>query len=585
MRRRSLFVWCVACVLTGVALVAAGRAATEAQPVAADIVLVNGAVLTVDANDSVAEAVAIAGGRIAAVGSNAEIRSRVSPATEVIDLAGRAVTPGLLDAHAHFSSGGAQRLFVVDLAYPGVKSIEDVARQVREQAAKRPAGAWIEGRGWDEGKLAERRLITARDLDRAAGGHPVYLTNTTGHYGVANSVALALAGITKDTKDPPNGTIDRYPDGTPTGVLKESAQGLVRRLVPGRTPDELARGIRELASAFNAEGMTGAKDPGIASGTWDAYQRVLADGGLTVRIFALWSGGSTVDAAQALVAARAASTRPYERRDNDLLIAGGVKLFMDGSGGARTAWLYDEWNKEQVEVDRGNHGYPADDAAVIRSMIRRYHDAGMHVSTHAIGDRAIDWVVDSYAQALAATPTRGLRHGIIHANIPSDRAIEQMATLQRTHDAAYPEPSATFTWWIGDTYAGNFGRARALRLNPFRTFLAKGIRWANGSDFSVTPFAARYGIWSAVAREPLLGIYGSAPFGRSESVDVKTALRAVTIWAARQMFLENQIGSIEVGKYADLAVWDRNPYLVATEQLKDLQCQLTLFNGRVVYRR
>jgi predicted amidohydrolase YtcJ len=178
-----------------------------------------------------------------------------------------------------------------------------------------------------------------------------------------------------------------------------------------------------------------------------------------------------------------------------------------------------------------------------------------------------------------------LRHGIIHANIPSDRAIDQMAMLQQASDAAYPEPSATFTWWIGDTYAGNFGRTRALRLNPFRTFLAKGIRWANGSDFSVTPFAARYGIWSAVAREPLLGIYGSEPFGRSESVDVKTALRAVTIWAARQMFLENQIGSIEVGKYADLAVWDRNPYLVPTAQLKDLQCQLTIFNGRVVYRR
>jgi predicted amidohydrolase YtcJ len=577
--------WFGACA-TSAALIASGGASTEgAQLAAADIVLLNGAVLTVDASDSVAEAVAIAGGRIAAVGSTAAIRARVGPATEVIDLTGRAVTPGLLDAHAHFSSGGAQRLFVIDLAYPAVKSIEDVGRAVREQAAKLPAGAWIEGRGWDEGKLAERRLITARDLDRAAGDHPVYLTNTTGHYGVANSVALSLAGITKDTTDPPNGTIDRYPDGTPTGVLKESAQGLVRRLVPGRTREELARGIRELAAAFNAEGMTGAKDPGISSAVWEAYQRVRADGGLSVRIFALWSGGSTLDAADALVASRAASTRPYESRDNDELIAGGVKLFMDGSGGARTAWLHDDWNKEQVEVDRGNRGYPAADPDVIRSMIRRYHDAGLHISTHAIGDRAIDWVVDSYTQALAATPTRGLRHGLIHANIPSDRAIEQIATLQRTHDAAYPEPSATFTWWIGDTYAGNFGRARAQRLNPFKTFLANGIQWANGSDFSVTPFPARYGLWSAVAREPLLGVYGSEPFGRAESVDVKTALRSVTIWAARQMFLENQIGSIEVGKYADLAVWDRNPYSAPTTQLKDLQCQLTMFNGRVVYRR
>ena len=160
-----------------------------------------------------------------------------------------------------------------------------------------------------------------------------------------------------------------------------------------------------------------------------------------------------------------------------------------------------------------------------------------------------------------------------------------MAGMQRTYDAGYPEPSASFTWWLGDTYAGNFGKARALRLNPFATFRSKGMIWANGSDFFVTPFPARYGIWSAVARQPLLGVYGNGPFGTAESVDVKTALRAVTIWAARQMFLERKIGSIEVDKYADLAVWDRDPYSVATDQLKDMQCQLTMFNGKVVYVR
>jgi len=160
-----------------------------------------------------------------------------------------------------------------------------------------------------------------------------------------------------------------------------------------------------------------------------------------------------------------------------------------------------------------------------------------------------------------------------------------MADLQKNYDAGYPEPSATFTWWIGDTYAGNFGKARALRLNPFATFRSKGMIWANGSDYSVTPFPARYGIWSAVARETLLGVYGKTPFGTAESVDVRTALKAVTIWAARQMFLEKKIGSIETGKYADLAVWDRDPYTIPTAELKDMQCQLTMFNGKVVYRR
>jgi predicted amidohydrolase YtcJ len=368
-------------------------------------------------------------------------------------------------------------------------------------------------------------------------------------------------------------------------VLKESAQGLVRRLIPARTAAESDQGIRELAKAFNAEGMTGAKDPGISDGAWNAYRRVQAEGGLTLRVFALWSGGNTAEGATRLIAQRATTTRPYESTGDDHLISGGVKLFIDGSGGARTAWMYTDWNKNFKEIDKGNRGYPASDPEVIRAMILQYHEAGLHVSTHAIGDRAIDWIVDTYAMALKRKPTRGLRHGLIHANIPTDRAIDLIAELQRTYDAAYPEPSATFTWWIGDTYAGNFGPARAQRLNPFATFRAKGIQWANGSDFSVTPFPARYGLWSAVARETLLSVHGSTPFGTKESVDVRTALRAVTIWAARQMFLEQKIGSIEPGKYADLAVWDRDPYSVPTGQLKEMQCQLTIFNGKVVYRR
>jgi len=257
---------------------------------------------------------------------------------------------------------------------------------------------------------------------------------------------------------------------------------------------------------------------------------------------------------------------------------------MDGSGGARTAWLYDEWNRNSRETDAGNRGYPAADPELLRRQISLYHDAGLHVSVHAIGDRAIDWVVDSYQLALQRNPIRGLRHGIIHANIPTDHAIETMATLQKNYDAGFPEPSSTFMWWIGDTYAGNFGPQRCLRLDPFRTFLTKGIRWAGGSDFDVTPFPARYGIWAAMARETLLGIYGSNPYGEAEAIDVRTALRSYTIWAARQMFLEDRIGSIEVGKYADIAVWDKDPYRASTAAIKDLKCRMTLFQGKVVYR-
>jgi predicted amidohydrolase YtcJ len=569
------------------AMVVAALAALPlgAQQPRATLILVNGRVLTVDSADRVVQAVGIAGNRIVAVGSTAEVERSAAPRARRIDLAGRTVTPGLLDAHIHFSGGGADRLYVLDLSYPNVKSIADVAAAVRAKAATTAKGTWIQGRGWDEGKLAERRVITAKDLDAASPDNPVVLTQTTGHYVVANSVALRLAGITKETRNPPNGTIDRNPDGTPTGLLRESAAGLVRRLVPPRSAAETEAGIRDFVKAFNAEGMTGAKDPGISSQTWDIYRKIERDSALNVRVFALWSGGRSVEGAKQLIAERAAMTKPNETTGDDHVIAGGVKLYADGSGGARTAWLYDDWNKDYRGVDTGNRGYPASNADTIRMLIRMYHDAGMHVSVHSIGDRAIDWVVDTYEQAMRENPKKGLRHGIIHSNIPTDHAIDVMAKLQREFDAGFPEPSATFTWWLGDTYAGNFGPTRSLRLNPFRTFRAKGMMWANGSDFSVTPFAARYGIWAAVAREPLLGVYGKDPFGHAESVDVRTALRAVTIWAARQMFLEQKIGSIEVGKYADLAVWDRDFYSVPTAEIKDAKCLMTIFDGRVVFER
>ena len=555
----------------------------SAQQPRADLILVNARVLTVDTSDRIAQAVGIAGGRIVAVGSTAEVERAAAPNARRIDLGGRAVTPGLLDAHAHFSGGGADRLYVIDLSYPNVKSVADVAAAIRAKVATSAKGAWIQGRGWDEGKLTERRVLTARDLDAVSPDNPVVLTQTTGHYVVANSVALKLAGVTKETKDPPNGTIDRNADGTPTGLLREGAAGLVRRLVPQRSASETEAGIRDFVKAFNAEGMTGLKDPGISSQTWDLYKKVEQDSALNVRVFALWSGGRTLDGAKRLIAERATMTKPYETTGDDHVIAGGVKLYIDGSGGARTAWLYDDWNKDYRGTDPGNRGYPASNPDTIRMLIRMYHDAGMHVAVHSIGDRGIDWVMDTYDQAMRENPKKGLRHAIIHSNIPTDRAIDIMARLQRDFDAGYPEPSATFTWWLGDTYAGNFGPKRSLRLNPFKTFRAKGMTWGNGSDYGVTPFPARYGIWAAIAREPLLGVYGKDPFGRAESVDVRTALRAVTIWAAREMFLEKKIGSIEVGKYADLAVWDRDFYSVPTAEIKDAKCLMTIFNGKVVF--
>jgi hypothetical protein len=562
-------------------------ACTPARPLdpaaAADLVLVNGNVLTVDAEDRVAEAVAVKGARIMAVGTTADIEALAGPATVRVDLRGQTVTPGLIDAHAHFGRSGASVRRTVDVAYPTVRTIADIVRQVAERVKTVEPGTWIQGRGWDEGKLGEHRYVHAADLDPVSPSHPVVLMHTTGHYAVANSVALAAAGIARATPDPPGGTIDRAADGTPTGVLKEGAQRLVTRLVPPLTSDEMDEGVSYLASEFNKEGMTAVKDPGIGLDMWESYQRVHAAGGLPVRVFALWRTPDTVEEARALAERIAPFTRPYLSTGDDELISGGVKLFIDGSGGARTAWMYDEWNRDWSEVDRGNYGYPTTDPEIVRQQIRLYHDAGLHVSVHSIGDRGIDWVVDSIKLALDATPVKGRRHGIIHANLPSERALDQMAAMQRDFDAGYPEPSASFLWWIGDNYAGNFGPSRAPRVNPFKTYVSRGIRWAGSSDFSVTPFAARYGIWASVARETLLGVHGATPFGLDEAVDVRTALRSFTIWGAHQLFLENEIGSIEPGKYADLAVWDTDLYTAPTPALKEMRCLLTLMNGRIVH--
>ncbi len=560
--------------------VAPGHAA--AATAAADLVLVNGRVITVDAADSVAEALAISDGRIVAVGSSAEIRALAGRGTTLIDLKGRTATPGLIDTHAHVSEGGIDAVYSVELS--DARTIAELMRRIAARARTAAPGEWVLGSGWDEAKLAERRYPTARELDVVAPANPVWLTHTTGHYGVANSEALRRAGITAGTADPPAATIDRATGGQPTGVLKEAAaMSLVTKLIPAPTLEQRRQGILASLRLMAREGLTGVKDPSIGPEDWDAYVSLGTQGRLTAHVCVLWYTAPTLAAAEANVKRLATLPRPPATTAGGNLTSCGVKIFMDGSGGAPTAWVYDEWHKKSTEIDTGNRGYPALDPQLYRAQVQLFHDAGIHIGTHAIGDRAIDWVVDSYAQLLAAKPTPGLRHSVIHANIPSDHAIETLARLQRDYDAGYPESQGPFTWWIGDLYASTFGPERTLRLNPFHTYLERGIRWGGGSDYPVTPLAPRYGLWSSVARETLSGTYGRQPFGTGESVDVHAALKSYTAWAARQLFIDGDAGSLEPGKSADVAVWDRDPYAVPTADLKEMHCELTLFRGKVVY--
>jgi predicted amidohydrolase YtcJ len=563
-------------VMIAIVLASQGLGATTA-----DLILINGKIITVDAKDSIAQAIAISDGKIVAVGSNDEIQKRTDKKTTVIDLQGRTATPGLIDSHCHFD--GARLLYTLDLS--NVKSIPEAMELVSKRISQLQSGAWLVGEGWDEGKLTEARYITVADLDPVSSKNPVWLWHTTGHYGVANSNALQMAKITKDTKNPTAGIIERNANGEPTGVLKEDpAMELVTKLIPPLTHDQQRTSLIKMMEAFNQEGMTAAKDPGITPERFELYREILNQHQFNVRINALFLAGTTLDSAKTALAALQKFPRPPQSLDDGMLIAGGVKIFMDGSGGARTAWVYEPWHQKSTQIDKGNTGYPALDPALYQQMVKMFHDAGIHIGTHAVGDRAIDWVVDTYDKVLQQKPTKGLRHAIIHDNIPTDHAIEIMAKLQKNFDAGYPETQAPFMWWIGDLYGGTFGPERCLRLMPFKTYTQKGIQWGGGSDYSVTPFPAKYGLWSSIERKTLNGTYGSKPFGTEQSVDIHVALKSYTIWAAHQLFLEKQIGSLEVGKDADIAVWDRDLYTIPSDDLKNLKCELTLIRGREVYR-
>jgi predicted amidohydrolase YtcJ len=549
----------------------------------AETVLHHGHIITADAKGRIAQALAISNGRIVQVGSDAEIAALIGPQTRVIDLRGRTATPGLIDTHAHILSTGISELFEIPLG--GARSVKDMVNALAARAATTPKGQWILGAGWDEGKFADGRYPTAADLDAVSPDNPVWLENTTGHYGVANSAALRLANVTAATADPPAGTIERLADGRPAGVMKETAQALVTGLIPEPSAEQRQAALAHMVKRLHAEGMTGFKDPGIDAAGWAAYRALAAAGKLDINACVLFAGGrSLASATEALALHRRAATELAPLTGTSLALCG-VKLFMDGSGAAPTAWMYDEWNRHRTEVASGNRGYPQIEPQVYRQMVDLLVREKVGIGTHAIGDRAIDWTVDTYAAALQAHPARDLRLSIIHANTPTDHAIKTMAALQQDHGSGYPESQAGFAWWIGDIYAANLGPARSQRLNPFASYARNGVIWGGGSDTGVTPFPARYGLWASVARQTANGSWGAAPFGTAEAVDIQTALKSYTSWAAPLIGASGRTGTLAPGMAADIAVWDRDLLAVPTAAIKDMKCEMTLFHGRLVYER
>ncbi|MEP6884882.1 MAG: amidohydrolase [Gammaproteobacteria bacterium] len=558
-------------------------AARPAEVIHADLVLSHGRIITMNPNDDVFQALAVSGGRIVEVGSDSAIQHLIGSDTRVIDLRGRAVTPGLIDSHAHVMGSGLSELFELDLS--DAHNIKNILDRVAKRAAAVKPGEWIVGAGWDEAKLVERRYPTAVELDGVSRQNPVWLENTSGHYGVANSMALKHAGIDASTPAPAAGVIEHASDGKPTGELKESAQDLVLNLIPPYTPEQRHQALVHMVALAHSEGMTGFKDPDISQEDWEAYRVFDTTRQLNTYVCVLFHTPPTLEAARTTLRRIQSAQNDLKRLRETTLSVCGAKIYMDGSAMARTAWLYEDWNRTANEIEVGNHGFPALDPNLYQQQVKLFVDAGVGVGTHAIGDRAIDWVADTYAKVLMANPKQGLRLSIIHAYLPTDHALKVMKDLQRKYDAGYPETQAEFLWWLGGNYPGAFGVARSRGLMPLQSYLQKGIIWSGGSDTNVTPFPARYGLWASVAREALTTTTGESPFGAAESVDIHESLRSYTIWAARQLFREKQTGSLERGKYADFAIWDRDPYRVPTDQLKEMVCEMTAFRGKIVYER
>ncbi|MFI1383467.1 amidohydrolase [Embleya sp. NPDC020886] len=569
------------------------------MPVCADLVLTNGRVLTVDAAFTVAEALAVHAGRIVAVGSDAEIRPLIGPGTEVIDLAGRTALPGINDSHLHACAFGATRPpLAVDVSYPAVESIADIAAAVARHAETLPPDAWVIGNGWDVGYLAEcrstssagadARLPHRRDLDAVVTDRPVLLYEFSGHTAWLNSHALRAAGIDRDTVAPPGGIIEVDAAGEPTGLLREGAQNLVNAAVPPMTRADRERAVRAAVAICHAEGITSFTEPGLGPGggslflgaagadTLAVYADLARSGELAARVNVLLLPLAMGEAADVLPE-RLAAPLPDGIADLDprLLRILGVKVFADGIPPSRTAWMREEY------VGGGNgclcmHG-DSDVLRVdeLRTIVRHAHAAGHQIGVHVTGDRAIDALVEAFEEAAAACPREDERHYVIHGDFCTPRSLR---TLAEHGWGVNMNPA--IKWTIADLMDDVVGPERSAYQWPVRSAVQAGIAVTASSDAPITHPDWRRGVSAMMLRESKAT---GRPSGPEQCVDLATAVRAYTINAARQDFAEDWKGSLEVGKVADVCVLDGDLTTADPHEIADLPVALTIFDGRIVY--
>jgi hypothetical protein len=508
-----------------------------------------------------AEAVAVRGGRIAAVGSAAEVSALVGPGTRVIELGGRTVTPGLVDAHCHLYGLGVA---LETLSLRGLGSAAAVAEAVRGAAAARAEGEWITGRGWDQNLWSPPEFPGHAVLDAAAPGHPVALRRIDGHALWANAAAMRAAGVGRDTKDPPGGKILRDAQGEPTGVFVDHAMTLIEASMPPVPPAVRERRILKAAEVAVSLGLTGVHEMGIDDGTVAVYRALAREGRLPLRVHAYLSGEGQMDSLP--------SRKPDADPDGTAtFVLRGVKLFADGALGSRGAALLAPYDD-----DPKNTGLTLMPAEELRRSARIAAESGFQLAVHAIGDRANREVLDAFE---AAGPGRGgaLRFRVEHAQVVAPEDLGRFARIGAIASMQPAHATSDMPW-----AEARLGPARIRGAYAWRSILATGAHIAFGSDFPVEETSPLLGLYAAVTRQDPRG---SPPGGwhPEERLTLDEALRLFTAEPAYAAFAEAHRGEIAPGFVADLTVFDRA--LAPDLTLLEAKADLVVVGGKIVRER
>lgn len=563
------------------------------KPVA-DTIYFNGTILTVDASNSVARAVAVQGDKILAVGSVGECMRFAKPKTKLVNLHGKTLIPGFYDAHSHFQASGVAYLTKVQLQSPPIgtiKNMDELLGALSERAAATAPGEWVQGMGYDDIELADKRHPTVRDLDTVSTTLPVIITHFSGHNTVVNSVVLAMAGITSSTPDPTGGQIGRFPDGTPNGQLWENAMYLVSPLVPAVTHQQNLDAMALASDIYAAKGVTTANN---GSGSNYSIFKEAADGGyLKIRATLWFTLPGAIAAHDALGTDR--SIPKYSGKDN-LVVSGGIKYFQDGSPQLRTAFLTDPYYTVG-EYAGGWKGYPWQDGAVLKQMVIDAHQAGFdHIFIHGNGDAAIDDILNAYEEVRKPEyrQSNKLRHIVIHSQFSREDQLDRMQEL-----GVIPSFLIMHPYYLGDRHWTIFlGPERSARMSATKDAVDRGLPFSLHADTYVFPMDPLLGMYSAVnrlsytGREIFTTHYEINPANayayKYRSVDQRItpleALRASTINGAYENGEEDLTGSLEAGKRADLAILAENPLTVDPLHIKDIKVLETIVGGKTVYK-